>query len=73
MYLTAKALGYAAKIETSPARVCRNDTETYNDVIGINDEMSARAFLIVGYAAEAPVDGEAYATQSSPISATHVD
>ena len=49
MYLTAKALGYAAKIETSPARVVRNDeTGTWAEKLGIPESRTCRVAVLVG-------------------------
>ena len=53
MYITAKALGYGAKVESTAARVVRNDeTGEYMERLGIPETMSARALLLIGYADE---------------------
>ncbi|MBR1710320.1 MAG: flavocytochrome c [Clostridia bacterium] len=49
MYLTAKALGYAAKIETSPARIVRRDeTGKWAEILGIPESKTCRAAVLIG-------------------------
>lgn len=49
MYLTAKALGYASKIETSPARIVRrDDTGTWAKTLGIPETKTCRAAVLIG-------------------------
>lgn len=50
MQIAARALGYATKIETAPARIVRKDqTGKYAELFGIPQTMSARAALFIGY------------------------
>ena len=53
MQIAARALGYATKIETAPARTVRNDkTGQWAATLGIPADKSARAALFIGHANE---------------------
>lgn len=53
MQIAARALGYATKVETAPARTIRNDeTGKYAELFGIPEDKSCRAALFIGYADE---------------------
>ncbi|MBQ1491958.1 MAG: nitroreductase family protein [Blautia sp.] len=54
MQIAARALGYATKIETAPARTVRNDESgEWAEKLGIPADKSARAVLFIGHADEA--------------------
>ena len=68
MYLTAKALGYAAKIETSPARIVRrDDTGKWAETLGIPESKTCRAAVLIG-ALDNSVDAVSHASTRKDIS-----
>lgn len=53
MQIAARALGYATKIETAPARMVRNDRSgQWAEKLGIPADKAARAALFIGHADE---------------------
>ena len=53
MKIAARALGYATKIETAPARMVRNDRSgKWAEQLGIPADKAARAALFIGHAGE---------------------
>ncbi|MBQ9008508.1 MAG: nitroreductase family protein [Clostridia bacterium] len=53
MQIAARALGYATKIETAPARAVRNDKSgKWAEKLGIPSDKAARATLFIGHADE---------------------
>ena len=68
MYLTAKALGYAAKIETSPARIVRRDqTGEWAKILGIPETKTCRAAVLIGVQ-DSGVDAVSHASARKDLS-----